>query len=610
VLLVVPSAALAVAACVEAWAKHGSINAADWLADAVLAALLAATVLLSGAARRPGRAAAAGVGLLFGLAAWDAISAAWSPVPSLARDEALLAALFAVSLSVPLLSLSLPQARMLALWALALVFGGFAALAAVELRFGAGPLTRFFEGRLYFPITYSNAQAALFLAGFWPGVVLASRRAAHPAARAVALGAAAAGVAAALVAQSKGSVLGFAAAVVVVTAVSPARLRILLATALAVVPAAATAWQLTGPFRHPESAGAARTAGGAVLVAALIGLALGAAYALADRRVDLTRVRRRVATGVGAAAGAAAVVAAIVFITAVGSPAHWVSQRWSSFKTYPANGESATTHLADLGSNRYDFWRASLRLFERHPIAGCGARCFGPEYLLDRRSPERPRRAHSLLFDTAAEDGIVGLALLGGAFGCLLAAIGRAARRRRGPAIAALGGGTMFLAQAAVDWTWTFPAVGIAYAVLIGTGAATDDGDVLRPRAARAGGALAVALAVLAFAPPWLSARLTTSATDGSASDPQAALRWARRLDPLSTAPILAQALSARTATDELRYLREVTRKEPRVMEPHYFLGVALLNLGQKSAARTQLERALRLDPGNRAVEDALAKAQ
>jgi Flp pilus assembly protein TadD len=45
-------------------------------------------------------------------------------------------------------------------------------------------------------------------------------------------------------------------------------------------------------------------------------------------------------------------------------------------------------------------------------------------------------------------------------------------------------------------------------------------------------------------------------------------------------------------------------------MEPHYFLGVALLNLGQKSAARTQLERALRLDPGNRAVEDALAKAQ
>ena len=45
----------------------------------------------------------------------------------------------------------------------------------------------FISGRLAVPITYPNANAALFLAPLFPAVVVASRRGAHPLARALLL---------------------------------------------------------------------------------------------------------------------------------------------------------------------------------------------------------------------------------------------------------------------------------------------------------------------------------------------------------------------------------------------------------------------------------------
>lgn len=602
-----PAAVLAGSACAIAWFDHGSIAAGDWLPYAVVAALLAAAILLSGAAAAPTRTAAVGLASLLALAVFEAASAAWSPVPSLARDEALLTTLFVIGVACPLLAAHRLEARLACLWVAAIGFGGFAVVTAITLLAGKHPETRFFSGRLYFPITYSNAQAALFLAGFWPGVVLACRRAAPVPARAVALAAASAAGAGALLAQSKGSLLGVVCATLVVAVVTPARLRVLLAAALAALPCALAAGPLTEPFRAADDAHSIRRAGGAVLVVTLVGAAVGAAYALIDRRLDLTARRRAIAVGTGTAAVAALVLGATFFLVTIGSPTRWVDHQWNSFKTY--HRDTGSTHFTNLGSNRYDFWRRSLQLFVDHPIAGCGARCFGPEYLLDRRSPERPKRAHSLILDTAAEEGVVGLTLLIGGFSALLYAVGRAARRRRGPGIAALASTTGFLAQAAVDWTWTFPAVGIAYALVLGLGAADSARGPLTTRTARAGAIVAVLVATVAFAPPWLAAELTTRALSGS-SNARADLRWARRLDPLSTAPIIAQALTARDLGSELAYLREAVRKEPRVVDNRYFLGVALLNSGHRAEARAELTMALRLDPGNPSVTLALARSR
>ena len=87
-----------------AWTETGSIEAGDWLLYAIFAALLLALVLAVGAAAKPPRAALAGLAALVLLAVWQAISAAWSALPSLARDDALLTLFYAAAFAVALLT--------------------------------------------------------------------------------------------------------------------------------------------------------------------------------------------------------------------------------------------------------------------------------------------------------------------------------------------------------------------------------------------------------------------------------------------------------------------------------------------------------------------------
>lgn len=86
-LRAVPVAALALtAAAVLGWRAAGSTAADDWLSTALLAALLVAAVLASGAAVAPTRLAVLGLAGMVALVAWTAASLTWAPVPSLARD--------------------------------------------------------------------------------------------------------------------------------------------------------------------------------------------------------------------------------------------------------------------------------------------------------------------------------------------------------------------------------------------------------------------------------------------------------------------------------------------------------------------------------------------
>ncbi len=102
---IAPTAALVVAACALAWIETGSIAASDWLLYAVLAGLLLAVVVAVGGVGRPTGAELGAIGALLALAGWVAISLSWSALPSLARDEALLTAFYAIVLLVPLVTL-------------------------------------------------------------------------------------------------------------------------------------------------------------------------------------------------------------------------------------------------------------------------------------------------------------------------------------------------------------------------------------------------------------------------------------------------------------------------------------------------------------------------
>jgi O-antigen ligase/polysaccharide polymerase Wzy-like membrane protein len=589
---ILPTCALAAAAWALAWLATGSIDSADWLPYASIAGLLLLVLLLTGA-QRPGRAEVAALGALAALAAWEALSLSWSAVPPLARDEALLTLFYAIALLTPLLMLRGGAERLLATGTVAAEAALLAVATALELRFGGNQADHFYAGRLSFPISYPNAQAAVFLIGFWPAIVCAAHRRAPPLLRALAVGGATAIAAGWLTAQSKGGALAIAVSAVVLFAVSPLRLRLLPPALVAAGLTAAAYRPLTAPFRSGEESALVadvRHTGATILVLTAIALALGTLYALADRRLVLGRRETRLAGAAVAALTAVAVMAgAAIVLSRVD-----LGAQWRTFKNAPTN--SASSHLLQLGSYRYDIWRVALKEFQHHPLAGIGSRGFGPAYLELRNSPDTPVRAHSFELDALSEIGIVGFALVATALVLLLLPIVSRTRARDPGATAAFGGAAYWLAHASVDWLWTVPACGLPFFLLLGAGNAGGTRALLSRRAALASAAVVAAIVVVLFVPPWLSARLSVRGQIG----------WAKRLDPLAVDPYVSASARAPTPRAAIPPLQTAVRKEPRVVELRFALAMAYERAGELRAARRELLQAKRLDPLEPRIDEAL----
>jgi len=636
-LRLVPVTALTAGVLGLAWRENGSVLAEDWLAYALGAGLLLGTVLASGTAFRPARAALVGLAGLVGLALWTALSALWSPAPALARDEALLVLFYAIALAVPLLTLRSEAER---LGAIAIVAaGGVALVVATSLRLitADDPAELYWSTRLGSPIRYPGAEAAIFLVSFWPAAALTASRRLNLAFRTLAFAGAVALLAGWLLTQSRAAAVSLAVSALVVFALAPARLRLLVPVALAAALAGAAYDPLTGPWQEEGQAleEAIRDAGTWALLVSLAGIAVGLVYAFADR---LLRVPPRLAHAAGVAAVAAVVGTGLIglagFLVAVDKPGDYVQDRWEEFKREP-EFETASSHLLTVGSNRYDTWRVALNEFREHPLAGAGARAFGPAYLRDGHTEETPQRAHSLELDLLSETGLLG-------FGLFVAGLTPIAwilvRRARASLIATgvVGGAAYWLVHASGDWTWTFPAAGLPFFLLLGAGAArgveaerspparaptgqptrihgqaaepADEGRITSG-ALLLGVSLATA-ALLAFAPPWLSSRYTARALEQPFPAAADELRWARRLDPLSTDPLVAEAELADSPEQAIPPLLDAVDREPRTMALHYLLGLAYLDAGRRQDAEREFQVALRLAPRSEAVRRALRRAR
>jgi hypothetical protein len=609
--LVLPTALAACLVAGLAWREQGSILSEHWLSYALLLALLVAVVLASAVAAVPAPAVVAALAGLWGLAVWSAVSAAWAPLQGAARDEGLLVATYALALAVPVLTLRSALGRTVATAAVVAVSAGLALATGTALAFGAHPGDHFDFGRLAYPIGYANAQGAAFVIAFWPAVALAARRSLHVAARALAGGAATCMLAAGLSTQSKGAV-ALAVSAVAVLALSRDRLRLAVPALGAFVLVAASYRRLTEPFpvRYDAHAlvDAAREAGARVLVLTALACALTAGYALLDARLEMSERTRRVAARAAAAALVAGVFAgAAVFVAEVHHPVRWAGDRWEDFKTVPAE-EQGSSHLVNLGSSRYDFWRVALGEFRDHPVAGIGARGWDVAYLQHGRSNETPRRSHSLELDVASEEGLIGLGLL--ALG-LVPLLWTLAVRARGDLLSAglFGTAVCFLVHASGDWVWTFPAVGILFFLLAGIGVSRDDPPALGNRVALPAAALATAIGLFAFAPTWVSARITSEELEHPGADPHADLRWARRLDPISTEPLLAEG-ELETGARAIRPLADAAEREPRAAGTRYLLGVAYLDAGHQDDAVRELREARRLSPRDEQIAKALRRAE
>ncbi|HEY2935378.1 MAG TPA: O-antigen ligase family protein [Gaiellaceae bacterium] len=589
-----PALALAGCATAAAWVDRGSILGSAWLHYGVIAGLALAVVLAVGQASSLGRARAAGASALLGLGSLGIASLDWAPERSLARNEGLLALLYAAVLLVGWVTLSRDEDR---LWASGFVAAGCAgvAIATAAKLTSANPLDVYYDGRLDFPIGYPNAQAAFFAVGIWPAIALASRRTLHPAARGAACSAATVLLCGWIATQSKGAGIGLAASAVALFAASHTRLRLLVPTVLAAGCAGAFWSPLVAPYRN-ESPAVLHRAGWTILLAAAVALAAGCVYAAVDRRVEPgPRLLRFAGAAALAALVAALAVTASSFFVLVNHPGRFAQHRWESFKHFPAQ-DTTSTHFLTLGSNRYDFWRVALKEFRSHPVAGIGAEGFRVAYLREGRSGETPRRAHSLALDVLAEEGVVGLALLVAGLGIAIRLCARQAAARPVSA-AALAAAVGWLVHASVDWTWSFPAIGIPLFLLLAAGSAPTGSARLSRRVALPAATAALVVAVAGFLPAWLAARL---------SDHGSGLALARALDPLSPDPWLARY----EATGSTTALARAVDRAPRSADLRFALGLAYLRLGRDAEARAQLEAARRLYPRSPAIAAALKRAR
>ena len=593
------------AAAVSAWRTDGSIAAADWLPVAVLAALVLAVLAAGGAPSVLPPAAAVGAGGLVLLAALAAASTAWSPSPAGARDEALLTGFYAIALLAGALATRARIEREPAIAAVTAVLAVLATATAFDLALSSRPESLLFGGRLDFPVSYVNADAALFMLGFWPAVAVAARRNGSLAVRSGGAAAAALFLALGVAAQSKGAVVGIVVSAVMLFALAPVRLRVFVPTLLAAIAVAPAARPLTAPYRS-DAAAAAHRAGWAALVVAVVAAVLGAAYALADRRLALDEGQRRFAgRGVLALVVACIVVGVAAFAIEVPTPGSWAAAKWRAFKHPPA-AQSGSTHLTSLGSNRYDFWRVAIQEARAHPLAGIGGRGFFTAYLREGHSGETPLRAHSLYLDTVAEEGLSGLVLLLVGLGGPLVLLRRRLREPAG--VAAFGAGIYFFAHAAVDWIWTVPVVGLFAFLILGAGCGgEEEAAPLRRATAWTLAAAATLTAVFAFAPPWIASRYVAAAS--AAPDPARDLSHARFFDPLSLDPYWAEWRLAPTPAAAADALVRARKLEPKSVALLYQLALTYERGGRKQLALDALRRAAALAPRDPIVRHALRAA-
>jgi tetratricopeptide (TPR) repeat protein len=512
------------------------------------------------------------------------------------------------------------------------------------------------EGRLIYPTSYANANAAQWLMAFWPPLLLARGERLPWALRGPLAGAAVLLAEVALLSQSRGSLYATPVMLLLVFALFPGRTRTfaLLVPVAAGIAAGAPAVLHVGDDLQNGAVSPATLHHAIALifvVSAAVTLVVGAGAWL-ETRLNVSpeaagRVRRVVA-GLAAATLVGVLAGGLV---AAGNPVARLEHSWDTFKSprgYAANsGGSRLT--SGLGSQRYDFYRVALDEFAAHPVAGIGADNFQQPYLRRRHSSETPRYPHSVEFRTLAQSGVIGTALaLAGLAAALLAAasaagmLGASAAGEalaRTVAIAALGGFAYWFIHGSFDWFFEFAGLGAPAFALLGLGVALaprrlpsagpgarldrEPEEVDGPPAEVANGrrvsryslalALIAALACAAsFTGPWLSGLQLESAARVWRTSPAAAystLGDAARLDPLSDEAYLLAGSIALRLGDQERAEREFSRALERVPQDAYAtleLGAIASERGQARRAVTLLRRAVRLNPRDRLALAAL----
>jgi O-Antigen ligase len=475
------------------------------------------------------------------------------------------------------------------------------------------------SGRLTYPIGYWNGLAAAMATAIvllgWLAVGASSRLG-----RALAFAALPIVMLALWATDSRGGIVAAGVAFAVLLAFGPRRLALVVNMALGAVAGTVLVVFATGRdalFEFPGTPAAEAEAGSMLLLTLLVVLAGGLIRFALDRRLGSLEMRlSRRSLAIAAAVATIAALAAIVAIDPV--------QRFEDFKQ-PPNGDEIGSREPDLlrsgGSGRYQFWEVAVDAYGDAPLGGLGSGGYGPYWLEHREYPLAATRAHSLAFESLAELGIGGLALVVGFFGTAAVSAVRRSRLPHpvpeiGPAMAVV---TVGVLAAAVDWTWDLPAVFVptvvAVALLAGPATlpteaearAVPAGGEVRSRRRFAGGVAVLLVAWLSICAAGLlllsDHSLEVSRDAAARGDLDAAIEAAanaRDLEPWAAEPRTQLALLYERAgedTEALESMQEAIERAPRDFELHLVVSRLQLAEGDYQGFTDSIARAYLLNP-------------
>jgi hypothetical protein len=416
---------------------------------------LAAAVLAGGRPwprSGPGRAVTVGLGLLAG---WILLSLTWAPLADGALDDGQRVLLY---LGYLLLAVVLLRPRPAARLVEPILAAG--AIAAVAYGLSARLLPQLVEqqtsqrafGRLDQPLTYWNAMGALAAIG----LVLCARLAGdatRPRALRILAAAGAAPLGAGLyLTFSRGAIAAAALGLAVLAALVRSRAE-LGAAILATLAAAAGAISVAflPDVADPPAAGASTTQG-----AAGLGLLIAVAGAAALLNGRLGTGEKEAGSPAPLRRAALAIIPVVVLAALAATTLS--GERVSS--TGPAGAHP--NRLRSVESQRYDYWKVAASTFADHPLRGVGSAGYKVEWRRERPAGLDPvADAHSLYMETAAELGLVGLALLGLLLAGVVLSARRALGRDRTLAAGPVAALSVWALHAGLDWDWEMPALGL-----------------------------------------------------------------------------------------------------------------------------------------------------
>jgi hypothetical protein len=480
------------------------------------------------------------------------------------------------------------------------------------------------RSRLAYPLNYWNGLAALVALGV-PVALFNSVEARSIAGRCAATAAVPLLGLCWYLTISRGGALAIAVGTLVFLALSPRRLASLLAVACG---AAGSAILIAGVEQRNALADGLQTAlarhqGDELLVLLLVvcggvallrlGAALAENYGLVPGIPEI-RSRTRIALAV------VIVVAAVGAALAAGAPGA-LSDSWQSFKnpeiTVGAAGSQTSERFSSAnGNGRYQFWKSAVDAFEAQPIRGIGAGTY--EYWWARHAtlPGFLRNAHSLLFETLAESGLVGFLLLLGMFATVfvggVARLRRADTQHRALLAAGIASCAAFFVSAAVDWVWQLAVLPVCF-FLVAAAVLSGSVETDKPRTPGVGsriatGVVAVA-ALVALALP-LSGAVAVRDSQGAAQrqdipDALASATTAARVQPYAGTPQLQRALVLEldgNLAGAAAAARAAERREPTNWRPPLVLARVEAERGRVRAALAAMHRARALNKTSQTV--------